>query len=416
MVGEQVDVFVAGSLAIDLSCDYDPIIRPGNDPSLRTSNPAVISQSVGGVGQNVAVAAHYAGANVRFCSIVGQDEAGKAAISSLRQKGLDSSSINILGDGKRTAQYVAVNDARKDLVIAMADMKIFEDNEHGFERRWRCHLDRCKPRWLIVDGNWDSQTLQKWIHAGKSAGANVAYEPVSVEKSSRIFPLREMSFDKDSVQQPSSYDRPDGWSPAQLVDLATPNEIELRAMSQHVQASNACRPLLTSASSRDGLLRHLERRKEESFRGVDIETLLAAIHLIPYVPCLITKLGSRGVLLTERLRVGDSRLSSPDWAKHVLFHEWEFEEGASDVLTTPMGKPRSDGVYMRHFPPTQTVPTQDIVSVNGVGDTFLGVLVAALCRRSASSIGELIEVAQKAAALTLQSTEPVSVEVKGIWG
>jgi len=36
------------------------------------------------------------------------------------------------------------------------------------------------------------------------------------------------------------------------------------------------------------------------------------------------------------------------------------------------------GVYMRLFPPVEVV--EDIVSVNGVGDTFLGVLVVGLAK------------------------------------
>lgn len=67
---------VAGSVAIDLSCDYarvndasDPI------PHLKTSNPARINQSVGGVGRNVALAAHKVcgDLNVRLCSMIGND-------------------------------------------------------------------------------------------------------------------------------------------------------------------------------------------------------------------------------------------------------------------------------------------------------------------------------------------------------
>jgi len=74
----EADILVAGSVALDLSCDY-----AGNgaktakqmSPSLHTSNPACISQSVGGVGHNVALAAHKISRDtkVRLCSMVGDD-------------------------------------------------------------------------------------------------------------------------------------------------------------------------------------------------------------------------------------------------------------------------------------------------------------------------------------------------------
>lgn len=66
---------MAGSVAVDLSCDYNPYKKSDTSPQLNTSNPAKISQSVGGVGHNVALAAHRASekARVKFCSLVGDD-------------------------------------------------------------------------------------------------------------------------------------------------------------------------------------------------------------------------------------------------------------------------------------------------------------------------------------------------------
>lgn len=67
---------MAGSVAIDLSCDYaGPDIASNPRPHLNTSNPAHISQSIGGVGRNVALAAHKVSGDmgVRLCSMVGSD-------------------------------------------------------------------------------------------------------------------------------------------------------------------------------------------------------------------------------------------------------------------------------------------------------------------------------------------------------
>ena len=59
-------------MAVDLSCDYTGI---HGDPQLQTSNPAHISQSIGGVGHNVALAAHWVSQDtkVKLCSMVGDD-------------------------------------------------------------------------------------------------------------------------------------------------------------------------------------------------------------------------------------------------------------------------------------------------------------------------------------------------------
>jgi pseudouridine-5'-phosphate glycosidase/pseudouridine kinase len=62
----HVDMLVFGSLASDLICDYKPLAHSedSTSPAPYTSNPAIITQSSGGVGYNVALAAKYAGASV----------------------------------------------------------------------------------------------------------------------------------------------------------------------------------------------------------------------------------------------------------------------------------------------------------------------------------------------------------------
>lgn len=69
-----MDILVAGSVALDLNCDYAGGGKTVS-PALNTSNPASISQSVGGVGHNIAIAAHKVSEenNVRLCSMVGDD-------------------------------------------------------------------------------------------------------------------------------------------------------------------------------------------------------------------------------------------------------------------------------------------------------------------------------------------------------
>jgi sugar/nucleoside kinase (ribokinase family) len=58
----ESEVAVAGSVAIDLSCDFKGTNSKDQAelPQLLTSNPATMTQSIGGVGHNVAVAAYRA--------------------------------------------------------------------------------------------------------------------------------------------------------------------------------------------------------------------------------------------------------------------------------------------------------------------------------------------------------------------
>lgn len=70
-------MIVYGALAVDLSCDFAPESPTSAlTPSLNVSNPAAIASSLGGVGHNVALAAHRAvsgSLRVELCSWVAND-------------------------------------------------------------------------------------------------------------------------------------------------------------------------------------------------------------------------------------------------------------------------------------------------------------------------------------------------------
>ncbi|KAK4156949.1 pseudouridine-5'-phosphate glycosidase [Chaetomidium leptoderma] len=398
-----VDVLVAGSVALDLNCDYAGGVAPGNaktvSPALHTSNPSTISQSVGGVGHNIALAAHRISGEgkVRLCSMVGDDIAGSTILSTLRTSGLDTSCIRQLGHEQhpsaRTAQYVAVNDGDKNLVMAMADMDIF--STHSFPAYWNSAVAASKPKWLVVDANWSEADIQTWIHAGRDHGARVAFEPVSAAKSQRLFP---------ALENHSSHTPPLRVFPHASVDLCTPNQYELLAMYE--------------AAKRHGYLEHnhpwfsvvdafsIMRGARDRFVAItspamaDAGIPVQSVNLLPYIPTIITKLGADGALLTTLLRKGDPRLRDPDHARYVVSRSMSTNH--HDV----------GGVYMRLFPPVERV--KDVVSVNGIGDTFMGVLVAGLAM--GGRVERLMDVAQRAAVLTLRSKEGVSEEVRALRG
>ena len=71
----KADILVAGSVAIDLGCDFIGGTPTETSPKLHTSNPSTISQTIGGVGHNVALAASRASSKtkVKLCSLIGDD-------------------------------------------------------------------------------------------------------------------------------------------------------------------------------------------------------------------------------------------------------------------------------------------------------------------------------------------------------
>ncbi|OHE95804.1 indigoidine synthase A like protein [Colletotrichum orchidophilum] len=384
----KADVLVAGSVAIDLSCDYHPLSdKKEVAPHMHTSNPACINQSIGGVGHNVALAAHRVSKDttVRLCSLIGDDIAGATVLSSLKASGLETTYIRQLTSeyhvANRTAQYVAVNDAEKNLVMAMADMGIFAN--HSFPEYWKSAVAGAKPQWLVVDGNWSPKDIRAWIDAGREQGCKVAFEPVSTAKSISLFPKEHPHL---------------GVFPNPGIDTASPNNYELNAMYSAAKENGFFDTpewfeVIDAFNMRGARDRFVAlTSKEMTDAGIPVQT----VHLLPYIPTLVTKLGSKGVLLTTILGKNDPRLKDRNEEK------WLLTRGYVD-------HPTVGGVYMRLFPPAERVALDEIVSVNGVGDTFLGVLIAGLSR--GGKVEDLIDVAQKAAVMTLKSHESVSPEL-----
>ena len=373
-------IMVAGSLAIDLACDYispeGPTIR--HIPKQSTSNPAVIKQSLGGVGQNVAMTIHYLGTPVRLFSLVGNDIAGSTAIRQVAEKGLQTAGIMQI-PGRSTAQYVAINDSRKDLVMAMADMTIMEQSQicgrnqdqKGLNNQWRVHLASCKPKWAVVDANWDTKSLWMLIEASKREHTKVAFEPVSAAKSRRLCQTK-------STEMLSC-----------TIDLATPNAVELNSMYAAAKEANWFDSEWEKTVDAMGMI-------EASLDGTQV--VHQAVALLPCIPTILTKIGAKGVLMTRLLLRSDDLLKSPDAAQYIF--------GRTDIADAAYG-----GVYVRLFPAVEKVPESEVISVNGVGDTFLGVIMAGLAKENPKKLEDLIDVAQRGSVMTLRSEESVSPEV-----
>ncbi|PHH60080.1 hypothetical protein CDD81_2124 [Ophiocordyceps australis] len=379
----NVHVLVAGAVALDLSCDYASTGPDAIQPQPHTSNPAHISQSVGGVGHNVALAAHLSSSQVRveLCSLVGNDVAATTVLSSMQAAGLSTRNVHRLDQasnpGSRTAQYVSVNDGAKNMVLAMADMDIF--TKHSSSMDCDSVMAATRPKWLVVDANWSATHIRSWVRAAKAHNVKVAFEPVSVEKSKRLFcPLPNDMSPLSLFPQPS-------------VHLASPNTYELAAMNGAAREndyleSDAWFGIIDSLGIRGA------RDKFVRLTSADITDAgipVQSVQLLPYIPTLVTKLGAKGVLVTALLEPGHALLRDSDAKRFILARARNGAVG---------------GVYMRLFPALEL--KGEAVSVNGAGDSLLGVLISGLAQ--GHSVERMIDIAQKGAVLSLMCREPVS--------
>lgn len=412
------DIVIAGAIAMDSACDYNPLTKSSSPihPVSRTSNPARITHSVGGVGRNIAVAASHLGPRVLFCSARGDDVAGDAVVTDFASYGLPLNGIkravklaNMQDDieiqghqssrnelaAMGTAQYVAINDANKDLNVAMADMSILEKIDPTIiKTQWiRPIQEHTKPKWVVLDTNWAPEGLATWLDAAKTMGAKTAVDPVSAPKSVRVF-----SREAFNLEVPAIF-------PHHKLHLLAPNKIELTTMHETARANG----IFDTARwwkviDALGIPASGARAAYESIGGkalVDEGLPQMSVQLLPLCPSIVVKMGEEGVLVTELLGVEDERLRSADDARWIVSRNSQGDEVG--------------GVYMRLFPASR-LPPEQIQSVNGVGDTFLGTLVAGLVKKNAR-VTDFVDVAQRASRLTLKSTKSVSerlIELKDL--
>lgn len=325
---------------------------------------------------------------------MGDDLACQTLLQSVQNAGLSGAGIEVVKSG-RTAQYVAMNDGKKDLHIAMADMSIMSHPSLEEPEHWDGLMEGYAPRWVVADANWSPAILRSIISAARRSGAKTAFEPVSNEKGARLFHRSTAAITSEDV------------FPRHKIDLASPNVYELEAMYNAAREAGLFEGPgwwdvvnhmnLSAGGSRDVLVRMLGGELVE--KGVP----QMVVQLLPLVQALVVKLGREGCLVGMLLGRGDGRLSGGEGNGFVLARGEDEREGVVG------------GVYLRLFPPAEVLGEGEVISVNGVGDTMLGVLMAGLVSGGGERrLEDVVEVAQKAAVMTLKSTEAVSREVKSV--
>ncbi len=144
-----------------------------------TSNPAAGERSYGGVARNVAENLARLGVRVSLLSLLGDDAAGRAVLDHTAGVGVDVSACQVL-PGERTAEYVAVLQPNGELLLALADMAIFDALTPG-QLEGRLNSD-----FVFADCNLPAETLEALIRRG--APFRLALDAVSVPKAAKLPP------------------------------------------------------------------------------------------------------------------------------------------------------------------------------------------------------------------------------------
>ncbi|PUU77509.1 Indigoidine synthase A like protein-domain-containing protein [Tuber borchii] len=361
------EILVIGSLAI---------------PQLHTSNPTTTTETLGGVGKNVTLAAHLAGANARLVSVVGKDLAGAWALEKLGALGMDVSGVRAVNGGV-TARYVATNNSSGELFIAGADMRIFEGAQMGALAKGEIFKG---AKVVCVDGNLSMEGLAEVVKATSELNIPLIFEPTSTSKSTRILSPTLPIYPSTSA-----------------ISLTTPNTHELTTMFTHTREIGMFERedwwRVIDNISIDSMFLNTQLSTRLNANLLEEGIIQSAVHLSPYFSRIMVKLGADGVVLVQLFHPATSSTSAA------------LPSGA--IVSRGTGAVR--GIAVRHFP-AEAISQEDIVSVNGAGDTFLGAVLAGLAKLGMNEVhlGEVISRPQKAACLTLRSPESVSERVAEI--
>ncbi|KAJ2692992.1 hypothetical protein H4218_006204 [Coemansia sp. IMI 209128] len=349
-------VLVIGGAAIDVTSRIGA--TRVTETLSATSYPGTVHTSIGGVGQNMARAAHYLGAPTYLVSAVGDDAHGHSIKLDLARIGMDHSYLQFQADCARTAVYNALHKPNGDLLVAVADMDI---NGMLTGQQISDAFDKLEPGIVGLDGNISTLALSTAIMLAAGKRACVVFEPTSVPKCTSVLSAL-LSISRSGIDS----------SVSGLVQVITPNALELQEM-----AKAALKLALVESAPPASITSEIANTHHQ----LSVDTVRAALTLFPLFPIQIIKLGENGV-----------------------------------AVVSPRSCDQSQPV-VRHISPLKPGP---IVNSNGTGDSLVGAVLALLHSKqitispaghidlSPEEIDDMAVRAQRASILSLESPLAIS--------
>lgn len=401
---DKVETLIIGLVAQDTISVLD------KKASMGDSNPGKLRSAIGGVGFNVSLAHKYASnSTYRFVSVVGDDFAGKLLLNELKKTHGDTSGIKVESSAL-TAQYTAMLDPQGELLLACADMSIFE--ETAVLSFLKAQVLRAQPETIVADCNLSSEVLSLLLEVVKKDlgyQPKLIVEPTSGPKLGRIARVNTRNL---------------GVFPKNTISMITPTVAEL----ENIHSNFSRRELFDDydewfpALDSLGINSQFREKLAAQANKHDVLKLLLekgvvqqCLQLVPYIPNIAVKLGKKGVVLVKLSTDVDSYKSIPTTSPH-----------APAFVYTSQGQVVDDqrvGVVIEYFPIPPENENLKVVNVTGAGDTFLGVLSSHISKNDwlGSEIKSIEQEwamwesfynAQVASGLSIQAHEAISPKIK----
>ncbi|SCV01695.1 LAME_0G17898g1_1 [Lachancea meyersii CBS 8951] len=376
---------VVGAVALDTQSTVAEDLR------MKDSNPGKVYSSVGGVGYNVALAAHlsnrYSEVSTKLISSVGDDISGSAILAKL---GLPIDSI-FVDPHHATAQYSSMHSSDGELVVACADMDITTKLPNKFLSN---QLEVAKPKIVVADANIAVQTLQELQNLQSKLNYMLVFEPTSDTKAKKLSLLKGLKV-----------------YPQNEVFLITPTTTELKSIYESFEKADKFDvdnwfPVLDSLQIDNAL--KVEQQTESFSKSLSDVRRSGVFHmacnLLPYFPRILVKDGANGIyVFTLKEDVAEEH-AQESLAKYAFMTKG-LNFGGKRI-----------GMMFEHYEVPEL--SSNVKSVTGAGDTLLGVLCNELCHKgdvfglSASTRLASFERAQLGAKMTVEEVGSVSRRLK----
>ncbi|EEB08080.1 carbohydrate kinase [Schizosaccharomyces japonicus yFS275] len=354
------EIVCLGSVSLDTNATLLSVSK--DDLVLGTSHPSSTTEAIGGVAHNIARAASLVDANVKLVSCIGDDVQGHQIANLLNSENLQFKLVQ--KQNSKSCCYTAINDREGSLILAAADMRIIEDMTYS-----DIHDDIQAAKIICMDGNI-SESLISDVVKNKKENQLLCYEPTSVPKSLKILP---------SLQSGN-------------IDIITPNLLELDAIYSAVEKTSLFdTDSWWSRLNMFGITSDFSEKLSNYVTKLGLPnltnhgTIQKCIKLLPFLPTILLKLGSSGILLFSR-------------------------SAFMDLYRSPNSLVTPGNVVIKYYPTPKLIT--DAVNSSGTGDTFVGVCLSLLMKNV--RVDKAIQTAQEAAGLSLMSHSCVNPEIASL--
>lgn len=173
---EPSRIVCIGGANVDRKAQADASIQFG------TSNPVSVTQTCGGVARNIAEMLGKLGQPVSLITVVGDDQEGDWLLSTTSAYVDISQTVKF--KGTNTGTYTAVLDGSGEMVVALADMAIYDAISPDFiQKRWP-HISSASA--VLLDTNFSSEVLSFVIGRCREEGIPLCVVPVSTPKVKKL--------------------------------------------------------------------------------------------------------------------------------------------------------------------------------------------------------------------------------------